>query len=51
MSFTTILQEIQQESNTFAGSGSVTATIPELAKVNPNKFGIHLTTIEGEDWG
>ncbi|MFQ3173297.1 MAG: glutaminase [Flavobacterium sp.] len=51
MSFTTILQEIQQESNTFAGSGSVTATIPELAKVNPNKFGIHLTTIEGEDFG
>jgi glutaminase len=29
----------------------VTTTIPELAKVSPNKFGIHLTTIDGDDFG
>lgn len=51
MEFTTILQEIQQESNSFPSIGNITATIPELAKVNPNKFGIHLTTIGGEDYG
>jgi glutaminase len=28
----------------------VTTTIPELA-VSPNKFGIHLTTIDGDDFG
>jgi glutaminase len=28
----------------------VTTTIPELAKVSPNKFGIHLTTID-DDFG
>jgi glutaminase len=31
--------------------GNVTTTIPELAKVSPNKFGIHLTTIDGDDFG
>jgi glutaminase len=30
---------------------NVTTTIPELAKVSPNKFGIHLTTIDGDDFG
>jgi glutaminase len=29
----------------------MTTTIPELAKVSPNKFGIHLTTIDGDDFG
>jgi glutaminase len=51
MNYTLILQEIQQESNAFPTKGSVTSTIPELAKVNPDKFGIHLTTIDGADFG
>ncbi|MEZ7500688.1 glutaminase [Flavobacterium sp. Arc3] len=51
MDYASILQEIQLESNQFPTKGNVTETIPELAKVNPNKFGIHLTTIEGEDFG
>jgi glutaminase len=29
--------------------GNVTTTIPELV-VSPNKFGIHLTTIDGDDF-
>ncbi|WP_339920833.1 glutaminase [uncultured Flavobacterium sp.] len=51
MDYASILQEIQQESNGFPTKGNVTLTIPELAKVSPNKFGIHLTTIEGGDFG
>jgi glutaminase len=49
MDYASILQEIQEESNGFPTKGNVT-TIPELAKVSPNKFGIHLTTIEGRFW-
>jgi glutaminase len=51
MNFTAILEEISKDSKTFISSGNVTTTIPELAKVNPNKFGIVLTTIAGEDYG
>jgi glutaminase len=51
MDYASILKEIQEESKGFLTSGNVTNTIPELAKVNPNKFGIHLTTIEGVDFG
>jgi glutaminase len=47
MDYASILQEIQEESNAFPIKGNVTTTIPELAKVSPNKFGIHLTTIDG----
>jgi glutaminase len=43
--------EIQEESNAFPIKGNVTTTM-ELAKVvSPNKFGIHLTTIDGDDFG
>jgi glutaminase len=49
MDYASILLEIQEESNAFP-LGNVTTTIPELAKVSPNKFGIHLTTIE-DDFG
>ena len=51
MNFTSILQEIYQESRALPIIGNVAATIPELAKIEPNKFGIHLTTIDGEDFG
>ena len=51
MDYASILQEIKQESNGFPAKGNVTVTIPELAKVHPNKFGIHLTTINGDNFG
>jgi glutaminase len=51
MNYGTILQEIHTEAQALAAVGSVTTTIPELAKVNPNKFGIHLTTIDAGDSG
>jgi glutaminase len=47
MDYASILLEIQEESN---AQLNVTTTIPELAKVSPNKFGIHLTTIDGDDF-
>tara|TARA_R110000868_G_scaffold36900_11_gene130559 strand:+ start:2987 stop:3898 length:912 start_codon:yes stop_codon:yes gene_type:complete len=51
MNYSKILQEIQRDLQEYRTTGYVTTTIPELAKVDPNKFGIHLTTIDGEDFG
>ncbi len=51
MNYETILQEIYQEAKQLPSIGNVAKTIPELSKINPNKFGIHLTTISGEDFG
>ena len=31
--------------------GKVSNSIPELSKIDPSKFGIHLTTLEGNDFG
>jgi len=51
MNYEAILKEIHQETKTLPVIGNVASTIPELANVNPNKFGMHLTTIDGQDFG
>lgn len=51
MNYTKILQEIKEDLLEFSSNGNVTTTIPELAQVDPNKFGIHLTTQDGQDFG
>jgi len=51
MNFESVLKEIYTEAKSFPVIGNVASTIPELAKIDPNKFGIHLTTIEGQDFG
>lgn len=50
MDFNTILKEIYVEAKTLPAIGSVATTIPELAKIDPNKFGMHLTTNDGQDY-
>ncbi|KIA87719.1 glutaminase [Flavobacterium sp. AED] len=51
MNYKTILQEVYQEAKKLQSSGNVSTSIPELTKVDPDKFGIHLISIEGEDFG
>lgn len=51
MNYKVILQEIYNESKKLPTQGKVTSSIPELEKVDSDKFGIHLTTIEEEDFG
>jgi glutaminase len=51
MDYNAILQEIYQETKALPTIGNVASTIPELANVDPNKFGMHLTTIDGQDFG
>ena len=50
MDFRTIFEEIYTEAKVLPAIGSVAATIPELAKIEPGKFGMHLTTLDGQDF-
>ncbi len=47
MDFQQILTEIHEEVQPFAGQGQVADYIPELGMVDPEKFGIHLTFLDG----
>lgn len=51
MNYQTILNKIYSDSKAIPKIGVVSTSIPELAKINPDKFGIHLTTIEGDEYG
>ncbi len=48
--YSAILHEIQTEILPLQNQGTVAQYIPELAKIDPNKFGMHLHTIDGEDF-
>jgi glutaminase len=48
--YSAILHEIHTEILPLQDQGTVAQYIPELAKVDPNKFGMHLHTIDGEDF-
>lgn len=50
MKFATVLNEIHNEIRTYPTTGKVTTTIPELANVSPEKFGMHLTTINNVNY-
>lgn len=50
MDYQKILNEIVIEVNALENSGEVANYIPELAKVNSDKFGIHLTTMNNEHY-
>ncbi|PIB37413.1 glutaminase [Reichenbachiella sp. 5M10] len=47
MDYGAVLCEIAVELKEFEGKGKVPSYIPELAKVDPNQFGMCLTTVEG----
>ncbi|WP_310378198.1 glutaminase [Flavobacterium sp.] len=51
MKYETILQEIYIELKSLSITGNLTTSIPELSKVNPDKFGMHISTIDGQDFG
>lgn len=49
MEYQDILNEIYSKINPGESGGEVASYIPELACINPNKFGVHLSTIKGEE--
>lgn len=51
MNFKLILDEIEKEVSQLVDEGIVTSYIPELAKISPDKFGIHYFDINGENYG
>lgn len=50
MQYEAVFQEIYNELQPVGDKGNVADYIPELARVNPNQFGVHLTTITGEKY-
>lgn len=51
MNYQQILNEIYIASNLQPKIGKVASYIPELSEINPDKFGISLTTLNGENFG
>lgn len=50
MDYQNILSQIETRINCSDLPGEVAAYIPELAKVDPNKFGMHLCSLTGEEY-
>ncbi|WP_456377209.1 glutaminase [Lutibacter sp.] len=48
MNYKKIFSEIDVELENFKDNGTIANYIPELSIVNPTKFGVHLTTINGK---
>ena len=48
MEYSRILKEIYEEIQPYAQEGKPASYIPELLKVNPDRYGICLRTIEGK---
>jgi len=51
MDFKTIIYDIYNQSKTQPKLGNIATYIPELANIGPDKFGISLTTLQGENFG
>ncbi len=50
MDYNQIIKDIQQQLQSVAGRGHVADYIPELATVDPDKFGMHLTCMNGDSF-
>lgn len=50
MEYSRILKEIYEEIQPYAQEGKPASYIPELLKVNPDRYGICLRTIEGKEY-
>lgn len=51
MDYKKVFSEIAGELPKIENAGKVASYIPELKRVNPEKFGIHLATVNGEHFG
>jgi len=51
MDYINILQDVYTELSQIKDRGQLATYIPELANVNPDKFGIHISTVEGDHHG
>ena len=50
MDYQSIIKEIAEELSQIPQQGELAAYIPELAKVNPNKFALNIHTVDYQDY-
>jgi glutaminase len=50
MDLQSILSEIQEEVKPFKEEGKVADYIPELGKISPDKYGVHICTLNGKNF-
>lgn len=48
--YAAIIQQITHELSAIQNTGKVASYIPELGRVNPAKLGIHITSVEGQNF-
>ena len=51
MNYQKLFTEIAVELEKIEDIGKVASYIPELSKIDPHRFGIHLTTIDKQNYG
>jgi glutaminase len=51
VNYQSVIEEVSQEVLAIADDGIVADYIPELASVSPSKFGVHLCSIDGKEYG
>ncbi len=51
MNYKEVIEEVYKKVNTIEEKGELATYIPELARVDPNKFGVHISTISDVNFG
>lgn len=51
MDYKKAIEEVYRQTHTMPDDGSIAFYIPELGNVNPEKFGVYLTTLDNEGMG
>jgi glutaminase len=51
MNYQAIIEDIYRAIKNEENKGQIISYIPELSKVNPDNFGVHLMTVEGDEFG
>jgi len=51
MNFEDLIQDVYQKIEKLEGQGETASYIPELAKVDPSNFGVHISTMNGDNYG
>ena len=51
MDYQKIIDKVGKQIINSGNSGKVASYIPELSRINPNKFGVHLITLDGNEYG
>ncbi|MBT8266902.1 MAG: glutaminase [Bacteroidia bacterium] len=49
--YRTIIEKAYQMANSMEDEGKLATYIPELANVDPSKFGVHMTKVNGDNFG